>query len=154
MLDWPIYPFTRKTPWYWFSFIVSMVVFRQCVTMLRSILKDSVIVWCDSQKRSFPFKVANGVLVLNNPTLAIVANGNCLLSLEHPRLHQDQQPFSPEWCIFRHAGLPGSSLMRSEPLSILFIILGLVTALFTGFYPLSFSCVGPQTHMYLGRQTL
>lgn len=67
--------------------------------MLCRILKYSVMMQCKSQKRSFAFKMANGVSVLKSPSLAIVANGNHLSS-EHLRLHEDQQPFSPECASF------------------------------------------------------
>lgn len=54
-------------------------------------------------------------------------------------LHQDQQPLCPEGCTFQYSGLPRSSLTLSEPLSVLFIILGLVTPLILDLHPLSFS---------------
>lgn len=108
--------------------------------------------WCSSQKYSCPFQMANGFSMLNNPSLVIVTNGNCLLSSEHPRLHQGQQPFSSECCKSRHAGLPRSSLICSEPLSMLFIILSLVATLFTVFFfPTElFLCRTPNFHVHVG----
>ena len=78
--------------------------------------------------------MASVVSVLKNPPLAIVTDGNRLLSSERLRL-QDQQPFLPRMVYLSIFSLPRGSLTWPEPLSILFIILYLVTLLFTGFVP-------------------
>lgn len=123
-----------KTLWYWFSLTVSetmYIVFHENIIMLFRVLKYSVM-QCSSHKHNH--FLSNVVSVLKNPTMAIVTDGNGLLSSEHLRLSRSAV-FSPEWCIFQHSAFPGVSLTWSEPLSILFIILSLVTSLLTRFVP-------------------
>lgn len=84
-----------KTLWYWFSLTVSetmYTVFHENIIMLCRVLKYSMM-QCDSHKHNH--FLSNAVSVLKNPTMAIVTDGNGLLSSEHLRLYLDQQ-YSPQ----------------------------------------------------------